>query len=149
MIYDLESVKARYGLVPDESLTRNYIKAMKIIIGADGEVSKEEWQRLKQGMLRLNVPDYLIDEIEDFDVSTATLEELIPDLYKNKKQARLLIRDAIEIARADGTYAEEEKEAVRQAAQLVKVAPEAVALLESLVVMEHAIGHMRRTLLNK
>jgi len=147
MIYDLQSVKARYGEAPKEQLVLDYVKALKLIIGADGVIAAEEWGKLKSGMLRLNIPNEVIQEIEDFDISSTSLEALLPDIKKNKKQARYLILDAIELARADGTYAQEEKEAVRLAAQLVDVQADVVSLLESLVVMQHGISHMRNTLL--
>jgi tellurite resistance protein len=64
-------------------------------------------------------------------------------------RARMLLRDAIEISRADGHYAQEEKAAVARAAKLLGVSETTVKSIESLVELEHAAKHLRKALFPK
>lgn len=140
-------VKQRYGKIPSEDVAVAYAKAIKVIIGADGEVHSDEMAALVKGMKRLGADASQIDLIKSFDIQGVDLAALMPGMKKGGKRARMLIRDAIEISRADGVFAKEEKEAVYQAADLLGVDQKTVKALQSLVEMERATKRMRKALL--
>lgn len=148
MILDIHAVKRRYDIAPeDEPKALQYLKALKYIIGADGEIADAEWKALKHWMQRMHIPKKLVREVEKFEVQDMGLEDIIPSIKKDGLGARTLIKDAIEIARADGTYAKEENDAVNTAAALLGVKPETVGALESLVEMEGAVAKLKSALL--
>lgn len=143
-------VKERYGRLPnsdEQALT--YLKALKVIVGADGEIQEAERKALQKGMQRLGLSSALVSQIDAFDFKTGKLEELLPGFKKGGLRARMLVRDAIEIARADGTYADAEKAAVAKAAGLLGVDRATVRSIEALVELEHAAKHLRKALFPK
>lgn len=148
MIYDIHAVKRRFDIAPEEEpYVLQYLKALKYVIGADGEIADAEWEALLQWMQRMHVSKDLMQQVADFDALDVKLEDILPDFKKDSRGARSLIRDAIEIASADGTYAPEEDNAVMTAAQLLGVAPATVKALESLVEMEAAVQKLKLALL--
>lgn len=150
MIFDIHSVKRRYDIAPeDEPLVLDYLKALKWIIGADGEIADAEWQALVGWMQRMHVSEALMTEVSEFDFRKAKLEAILPDLSPGSFQARRLIRDAIEIARADGYYAREEHAAVQHAAQLLGLDQDTLRAIESYVEMDSALTKMRKALLGR
>ncbi|MGV3523794.1 MAG: TerB family tellurite resistance protein [Candidatus Sericytochromatia bacterium] len=149
MIYDIHAVRRRFEIAPeDETYVLKYLKALKVIIGADGEISDAEWQALVQWMNGRHIPQHLVDRLSEFDFTTTTLEQILPDLSPGSPQARRLICAAIEIAQADGDYAVEEHAAVQRAARLLGIKKDMVAALEGLVEMESAVQKMRKALLD-
>lgn len=146
--YDSRAVTERYGRTP-KSRTQglNYLKALKLIIAADGEIATAEWQALQKGMQRMGVSADVVETMTQFDPASSSLEELLADMKKGGKRARMLVRDAIELSRADGVYAAAEKAAVRRCADLLGVDAATVKALESLVEMEHAVKRLRKALL--
>lgn len=148
--YQESAVFQRYGKTPssDEEITK-YLQALKVIIGADGEVAQEEMDALRKGMKRLGASEDLIKMIEDFNISGIKLEDVLPSLTPGGKRARYLLKDAIEISRADGTYAKGEKDAVAKAADLLGVSQETRKSIESLVELEHASKHLRKAIFGK
>lgn len=149
MIYDIHAVRRRFEIAPeDENYVLQYLKALKVIIGADGEISEAEWQALVQWMNGRHIPQHLVERLSDFDFTTTTLEQILPDLKTGSPQARRLICAAIEIAQADGDYAVEEHAAVRRAARLLGISKDMVTALEGLVEMEAAVQKMRKALLD-
>lgn len=150
MIYDIHAVKRRYEIAPeDEPSVLQYLKALKYIIGADGEIADAEWLALERWMQRMYVSKKIMQEIADFDFRTTTLEAILPDLKKDSRRARSLIRDAIEISWADGTFAVEEDLAVQRAAALLGVKATTVKCLESLVEMKAAVHKLQVALLGE
>lgn len=146
--YDARAVKERYGRLPkSEAQGLNYLKALKCIIAADGEIAEAEWKALQKGMQRMGVSAEIIERVTQFEPSPKSLDELLADMKKGGKRARMLVRDAIELSRADGVYAEAEKAAVHRCAQLLGVDSTTVKALESLVEMEHAVKRLRKALL--
>lgn len=146
--FNENAVKDRYGKAPaSEEQALGYLKALKVIIGADGVVDPAEMEALRKGMKRLGASAELTQSIEDFDAQGVSLESVLPNLTSGGKRARLLIRDAIELASADGTYAKEEKAAVHSAASLLGVDDATVRSLQSLVELEHAVKRLRKALL--
>ena len=148
--YDESAVKERYGRLPkSDDVVLKYLQALKVIIGADGEIAKEEMEALRKGMKMLGASDEIRKQIEDFDFKAAKLENLVPDMKKGGLRARMLIRDGVEISRADGTYAKEEKKAVEKMASLVGVDTQTLKAIESLVELEHAVKHLKKALFPK
>jgi uncharacterized tellurite resistance protein B-like protein len=140
-------VQERYGRLPSsDQQAISYLKALKVIVGADGEIPEAELNAFRKGMQRLGIPDSLVKDVEAFDFKSGRLEDLLPDIRKGGLRARMLLRDAVEVARADGTYAEAEKAAVAKAAQLLGVDEAIVKSIEALVELEHAAKHLRKAL---
>lgn len=146
--YDQTAVKQRYGKTPSVEQSLGYLKALKVIIGADGDIADAELTALKKGMQRMGATEDVVNTILDFNIQGVSLESVLPDLKKGGKRARMLIRDAVELSGADGVYAKAEKEAVAKAAQLLGVPAETVKALESLVELEHAARRLRKALLS-
>ena len=140
------AVKQRYGRLPAEEIIISYLKAVKIMIGADGEIAPEEMKALQAGMKRLGASDEVKATINDFDNEAADLVEVLPSMKKGGLRARMLLRDAIEISSADGVYAVEEKAAVAKAAELLGVGSQLLASIEALVELERGARHLRKAL---
>ncbi|HEY9842673.1 MAG: TerB family tellurite resistance protein [Candidatus Sericytochromatia bacterium] len=150
MIYDIHSLMRRYDIAPDdEPKVLDYLKALKWIIGADGEIADAEWEALVRWMQRMHISEALVTEISSFDFRKARLEDILPELKPGGFQARRLLRNAIEIARADGHFATEEHEAVHKAARLLGVDNDTVNMIEGLVEMEEAVTKMRQALVGE
>lgn len=148
--FDETAVAQRYGRVPksDDDAVQ-YLKALKVIISADGEAHEAELEALRKGFGRLGLTQELAKQVESFDGHGAKLESVLPKMKPGGLRARMLVRDAIELSRADGKYAQEEKAAVAQAAQLLGVDETTVKSIESLVELEHAVKHLSKALFPK
>lgn len=151
MIFDIHTVMKRYDMEAEEQeRALRYLKALKYIIGADGDIAEAEWAALNRWMQRHNLSQELVQAITDFDASTVKdLGDILPNYQKDSARARSLIHDAIEIARADGVFAEEENAAVQFAAKILGVAAETVIALEALVEMEAGVEKLRTALLSR
>ena len=120
------------------------------IAGSDGQVSDEEleWLTIDCAQAVGVTPD-IIAKWEDYDYEDDDLEELFFGLnaasFANFN--KLLIYDAIRMCSADGDYAEDERDQVYHAAQIMKVPPEAVTAIEALVDLERAANKLRVTIL--
>lgn len=148
--YDQRAVRKRYGRTPgDDAMTTGYLKAVKIIVGADGAIPAEEQKALEAGMAQLGISDDVRKEIEAFDHANAKLEDVLPGIKQGGLRAKMLLRDAIEIASADGHYAKEEREAAAKAAQLLGVDEGVLKSIEALVELERGARHLRRALFPK
>ena len=149
--YDQTAVAQRYGRQPksDKDVSQ-YLKALKVIISADGEVHEAERAALHKGLEKVvGASPELVKEIDSFDPHGVTLQSVLPSMKPGGLRARMLLRDAIEISRADGKYAAEEKAAIAKAAQLLGVDETTVKSIESLVELEHAVKHLRKALFPK
>lgn len=144
---DPRAVSARYGRTPDsDDEIRAYAKALTLIVGADGEIADAERGAIRAGLERLGVADALIAEIGGYAPEPGALEELLASITPGGVEARLLLRDAIEVARADGKYADAERAATARAAEHLGVSDNTLLMLESLVELEHAVARLRRGL---
>lgn len=151
MIFDIHTVMKRYDMESDEQARAlRYFKALKYIIAADGDIAEAEWAALSRWMHRHQLPQELVQAITDFDVSTVNdLSDVLPNYTKDSARARSLIRDAIEIARADGVFSHEESAAVQFAARILGVSQDTVMALEALVEMEASTEKLRLALLSR
>ena len=141
------NVAERYGKVPSEATTLAYLKALKVLIAADGDVAPEELAALRKGMKRMGASDAVVKAVEDFNPMGVSVSSVIPNLTSGGRRARLLIRDAIELCSADGTFAEAEKAAINGAASSLGVSAETVKVLHSLVELEAAAKRLRKAVL--
>ncbi|WP_370088417.1 hypothetical protein [Ekhidna sp.] len=140
-----------YGItmVPPASW-REYGYALLIIAGSDGEVSDPELEWLTVECAQaVGVDEEIIADWEEFDFEECELEEIFHE-FNTKSFAnfnKLLIYDAIRMSSADGDYAQDERDQVYHAAQILKVPMETVMAIEALVDLEHAANKLRLTIL--
>jgi uncharacterized membrane protein YebE (DUF533 family) len=145
-----ERVKERYGRLPaaDQNVVE-YFRALKFIASADRSFPDSERKALANGMTRLGVSDDVRKAVDSFETSGASLDKIVPKMKPGGLRARMLVRDAVELARADGTYSPKEKAAVAKAAKLVGVDQSTLQTIESLVELEHAVKRLRKALFPK
>ena len=136
-------------MIPKD-LWKQYGYVLLNIAGSDGEVSDDEleWLTVECGEA-VGIDESIIADWEDFEYDEDELEELFFSLNSSSfaNYNKLLIYDAIRMCSADGDYADDEKEQVYNAAQIMKVPAEAVMAIEALVEMEQAADKLRFTLL--
>ena len=148
--YNESAVKQRYGRIPkSEEQILKHLKALKVIIGADGEIAKEEMKALQKGMKLMGATDAVKAAVDAFDHESAKLKDLVPDMKPGGTRAKILIRDAVEISGADGHYAKEEKAAVAKMAKLLGVDKQTLKSIEALVDLEKAVKNLRKGLFSK
>ena len=137
------------SMIPKD-LWKQYGYVLLNIAGSDGEVSDDEleWLTVECGEA-VGIEESIIADWEDFEYDEDELEELFFNLNSSSfaNYNKLLIYDAIRMCSADGDYADDEKEQVYNAAQIMKVPAEAVMAIEALVEMEQAADKLRFTLL--
>ena len=137
----------RYAAYVQPEHVLGYLKALKIVLAADGAVSEKEEQALRLGMRYMGVPESVREQIEAFDPQEAKLLEVLPNFRLGGLEARYLLRDAIELAGSDGVYAQAERNAVNRIAAILGIAAEVVLSLESLIDLERATKRLKRALL--
>ena len=145
--YNEYAVTQRYGQTPSRDLTLGYLKALKVIIGADGEIADAEMAALQDLMQEMGVAADIATEIDEFDYETGKLEEVLPNMKPGGRRARLLLRDAVQIVRADGIYAVEEQAAVAKTAELLKVGSGTLKAIEALVELEEAAAKLHKSII--
>jgi len=125
--------------------------AVLSLAGADGELSKRERDLLLEEGRRRGIPEPVLAGWAGFDWQAADRRELLTRVRPllRPAQARLLIYDAIRTARADGSYALEERRAIEDAAELLGLDPEVVNALVGLVEMEEAVRKVRQGLIEE
>lgn len=140
------AVMHRYGQVPRDDQVLAYLKALKVIIGADGDIADAEWEALVALLREMGASDSVLTAIEEFDNTSAKLEDVLPSMTAGGRRARLLLRDAVEISSADGVYAAEEQAAVKRCAELLKVEDSTLRAIEALVEMEGAVAKLYKSI---
>ena len=123
-----------------------YLKALKLVMAADG-IAGCEMKAFEEGMRVLGVDDVTRKEIEAYIPEEKNILKVLPEFRLGSLEARYLLRDAIELASADGHYAKAERAAVGKIASLLGVEKEVVAALEALVEIERSASHLKRSLL--
>ncbi len=121
-------------------------KVIKKVIGADG-VQEGEAAALRATMLQYGSSAAMVKAIDDFDVKSVTL----PDLLKVESRGygiKRLIYAAVLVAWADGKYSPEESAAVREVADYFKISHSNVAAIEHLIQAEQQMTQMRLALLS-
>jgi uncharacterized tellurite resistance protein B-like protein len=129
-----------------------YGKALLCIAGADDEVSEEE----RDWFFKIFLPEAkplpeVVAELKDFDgvenkgkllEYTSELSSFTTDINFN----RTLLYNAIRMAKADGDYADDEKEAVQNTANWLNQPKEMATTLEYLINMEDNVYKLRTAL---
>ena len=136
-------------MIPKESW-RDYGYALLTIAGSDGDVSDPELEWLTIECAKaVGVNDDIVADWEEYDFEEGDLEEIFYsfNLKSFSNFNKLLIYDAIRMSSADGDYAQDEREQVNYAAQILKVPLDSVLAIEALVDLEHAADKLRLTLL--
>ncbi|MEQ8626347.1 hypothetical protein [Ekhidna sp.] len=139
-----------YGItmVPKDSW-REYGYALLTIAGSDGDVSDPELEWLTiECAQAVGVDESMIADWEEFDFEEGDLEEIFYNFNSSSfaNFNKLLIYDAIRMSSADGDYAQDEREQVHHAAQILKVPMDSVMAIEALVDLEHAANKLRLTI---
>lgn len=140
-------VSERYSAYIHNDHLLGYLKALKIVIAADENISPKELHALRVGMRFMGVPEEVRQQVEDFDPLEARLLQVLPNFRLGGLEARYLLRDAIELASADGVYSQAERAAVNRIAGLLGVSNELVKALESMVEMERGMRRLKKALL--
>lgn len=133
--------------LPDDVLLL-YGQAVQTLAGADGELSAGERAILFDDAQVRGIPNNVITAWQEFDWrrhdSITAIMKIRPLISQN--DARLLIFDAVRIARGDGGYPLEEQSAIAEAAEALFVSPDILTSIEALVSMEHAVDELRLAL---
>jgi uncharacterized tellurite resistance protein B-like protein len=126
-----------------------YGYALMAIAGADGEVSEAErdWYVNEFAPAVLTPPDVMY-RVLDFDYAQADLKEIVEQIQGELTGnfAKMLLYHAIQMARADGEYAEEERQHVERVADELGIPPDIAQTIQYLVDTEERIAKMRKTL---
>ncbi|MDW7691620.1 TerB family tellurite resistance protein [Flammeovirgaceae bacterium SG7u.111] len=143
-------VKQTFGIEETtDAIDLNYGYALMIIAGADGVVSEAEKNWYKNEFARMyKTPDHIIEKVLAVDFKELRLEKVISDLSSDISinHAKTLLYSSIKMARADQDYAEEEKEAVRKAAEHLHIPSNIANTMNYLIDAENKIEKMRKTL---
>jgi hypothetical protein len=126
-----------FGRVVDYDEAMGHMKAVLVILAADGVSQTERWA-IEKSMRNIGVPEQMIVESLAWDPTSVRLEEVLAPVPKGGRRARELLRGAIRACSADG-YSREERETVMKAAHLLAVEPKVVYALEALVELEMRI----------
>ncbi len=140
-------VTERYSAYIHSDHLLGYLKALKIVIAADENISPKELHALRVGMRFMGVSEEVRQQVEEFNPLEGRLLQILPNFRLGGLEARYLLRDAIELASADGVYSQAERAAVNRIAALLGVSNELVKALESLVEMERGLRRLRKALL--
>lgn len=146
-----EFMKKNLGIsqAPLESYL-NYGYALLAIAGADGEVSKAEFDWLLNHQRMVGAPEEVVEKYKTFDYKNANLESLLSKItvdVDSWSKSRTLLYHAIQMASADNNYSSEEQKAVHKAAKLLKVEDDIALALKRLVETEESITALRKALL--
>ena len=140
-------INRRYSHLLQKVTLARYFKALKLVMAADG-ISGCEMKAFERGLTSLGVDSATRKEIDDYVPADKNILRILPEFQLGSLEARYLVRDAIELASADGHYAKAERAMVAKVASLLGVEKEVLAALEALVELEHSAANLRRGLLH-
>ncbi|NEP89982.1 MAG: hypothetical protein F6K18_25920 [Okeania sp. SIO2C2] len=129
----------------------NFGYALLAIAGADGDVPEAEMNWLINHQRMIGAPEEAIEKYKEFDYKNAQLEDLLPKIKSDVpglSTPRILLYNAIKMARADKDYAKQEKEAVKKAAKLLGVEDDITLSLNILVEMEEKVESLLKALIH-
>ncbi len=140
MIKGRPSVAILYGFTSANADTWcNLAYALLTIAGADGTVSDREMRWLVDHFGgTIGVDGELLRKIKAFDYRHGDLRKILPKIVTDIpiRYSRAILYDAIRMSRADGDYAEEERNAVQAASRLLNVNTSITSAIEEVVEME-------------
>lgn len=120
-------------------------KVIKMIIGADG-MHEAEAAGLRATMQQYGAPPELIAVIDDFDIASMPLDQLL-EVEANTPGMKRLLYAALVVAWADGKYGDKEAAALAQVARYYKISPSTVSAIEHLARTEQELNGLRLALL--
>ncbi|QXJ21959.1 hypothetical protein AGRA3207_002877 [Actinomadura graeca] len=126
-----------------------YGRILLAIVGADGQVTEPEFDWLVAHQRSFGVPEHVIDGYVGFDHQSADLDSLLDALdvdVDGWRPGPTLIYHAIQMAGADGVYADAERAKVAAAARRLGVAEDITDVLHHMVAAEAALDAMRTAL---
>ena len=137
----------RYSAYVPPQHILGYLKALKIVIAADGTVSDREMHAMRLGLRYIGGAETVRQQVEAFEPQETRLLQVLPNFRLGGIEARYLLRDAIELAASDAVYAHAERNAVNRIATILGVSSELVRTLESLVELERAARRLKKAIL--
>lgn len=120
-------------------------KAILVIAGADGDLSEPELGWFLGMAYAMGAPNEVIEEYAKFDYHSASLTEFLG--ASTKPFARLILHDAIRVARQDG-FGDRERMAAVRAAGLLGLDTSIVTAIEGFLLLEDAVRAARMRVLS-
>jgi tellurite resistance protein len=146
-IFDTHILREHYGITmpfPPE-LRAKVGKAVLTVAGADGTLSTQELNYFL-GLVRAEgASDALLEEFQRFDYANADLGQFLD--RETRPLARMMLYDAVRVARADGVSPKEREKAIQMAKEL-GVEPNIVPAIEGLLGIEDSLNAARIRLLS-
>lgn len=137
----------RYGLsgpMPHE-FAMNVGKAILTVAGAEGSVSASEMGWFLDMVDALGAPPEAVEQFRRFDYKSAKLENLLtPEL---RPLARIILFEAMNVARVDGIH-DKERQAAVKAARVLGVDASFVSAVEAYFSVEEAVRQARLRVLS-
>ncbi len=133
----------RYGALPEVPAGKylEYLKAVMVIVGGDGELSANEWSQIHDLVRQLGLPEQSIQELCRFDWRHADLAELATAISGTGMPLRMLY-DALWIAESEG-FEPGAHAALERAARALKVSNAQLSELIQLVAGEAKLRRRR------
>jgi uncharacterized tellurite resistance protein B-like protein len=122
-------------------------RALKVVLAADGELHPAEINEYLDTCRRYGASDELLAEFRAFDPRSTSVDECFAGVAPDSVPYKALLYDAIRIAKADGSYARNERAAVRNAAKLLGISDDGVMDITALVDAEEAMRALRFSML--
>lgn len=128
-------------------LFRSIARALKVLLAADGEIHPAELNAYLESCRTYGAGDDLLAELKAFDPSETTIEDCFQGIDPDTIPARALLYDAIRIAKADADFADSERAAIKQAADLLAIDEDTLVNITALADAEDALRGLRISLL--
>ena len=121
--------------------------ALKCVLAADGAIHAAELNAYLEVCRRYGAPDDMLEDLRQFDPAKTTLDTCLAGLDPDAFPARALLYETIRIAKADGDYARTERQAIKHAAELLRIDDEWLVNIEALADAEESLQALRLSLL--
>ena len=140
--YDTHLLREHYGITftVSDDLRRKIGKAVLCVAGADGELSQVEWNYFLGLARSTGASDAMVQEFKDFDYQSADVKKFLDK--ETKPLARIILYDALRVARADGVQGLERDSAIKMA-KAMGVDPAVIPAIEGLLGVEDALNAAR------
>lgn len=141
-IYDTHFLRENYGILqplPDE-VRLSIGKAILVAAGADGDLSKREMDYFLGLQKGLGATDAMLEQWQKFDYRGQRMDALLDKA--TQPYARIVLYDAIRVARSDGVQTLERDALVRMA-KVLRIDPAHVPAIEALLGIEDALNAAR------
>lgn len=122
-------------------------RALKCVLAADGEIHGAELNAYLETCRRLGAPDAMLEELRAFNPTGTEVEQCFAGMDPDSIPTRTLLYEAIRIAKADGSYAQAEKETVKKAAEALSIDADTLSNITALVDAEEALRSLRVAML--